>query len=173
MKIIFRAGLLLLVLSLLTPMAWADNAAIYAQLSSQETQVIGLSKNKLVLLDQDEASGINLNDNHDHVIIKESGTYFIMAAGQIGTRERQNEAGYVDLWLVKNGQAVANSNTRQATGPNFTTVLVSQSVIHLDAEDSIGFAFSATRPSLGLIASAANGNEPLIPSIIISIFKIK
>lgn len=163
---------LILILCCLATNAWAEKSAIYAQLSSDQTQVIGLEKSKHILINSDEINGVELNQTKDSIKIKESGIYYIMAAGQVGTREKQNETGYVDLWLLKNGKIIANSNTRQATGPHFTTVLASQYVTYLKAEDSISFGFSATRPSLGLIATKPDNSEPAIPSIIISVFKI-
>lgn len=145
----------------------------YAQMSSNRTQLPGIKGFAQVALDTlDEGQGISLDRVNNSLVINEEGTYFVMVAGQVGGREKQTEQGYVDLWLLKNGQPLTNSNTRQATGPNFTTVLVTQTVIHLKAQDAISFAFSATRPSLGLIATPATNSEPAIPSVIISVFKL-
>jgi len=80
--------------------------------------------------------------------------------------------GYVDLWLIKNGKAVDNSNTRQTISKASTGVLVSQSIMKLKAKDTISVGFSASNPAMGLVAIPAANAEPAIPSIIFSIYKI-
>lgn len=172
MKVLFNFALSILLFFSVTAIAELPLTP-YAQFSSNQTQLTNpLSFSQVVLENRDGAQGIVLNEAKNGLIIQEAGTYFVLIAGQVGGREKQNATGYVDLWLQKNGKVLPNSNVRQATGPNFTTVLVSQSVLHLEAHDIISFAFSATRPSLGLIATPEMDKKPNVPSVIVSIFKI-
>src|SRR6185295_13640212 len=80
----------------------------------------------------------------DKVLIKESGTYFVMAAGQAGVDASANtEGGVVDLWLMKNGQNVPNSGVRQSLeNLQSTSVVVSQAILPMKEGDTISIGYS-------------------------------
>jgi len=145
----------------------------FAQLSSLKTQIPTKEASAVKLETTDGKSGIDVAES-TKVTIKDSGSYFIMASGQVGAQKNASSAdGYVDLWLIQNDKNVANSNTRQYISQNqFTAVLVSQAIISLNAGDTISVGYSASKPSLGLVATEATAAEPAIPSIIFSIYKI-
>lgn len=148
------------------------NASTYAQISSLNTQALGDAKTAIVKMENMEVSnGIDLASSKDKVMIKEDGVYFIMAAPQVGSTN-SSATGYVDVWLMRNGNQMPNSNVRKgiAQGSD-TTVVVSQTIAKLNAGDSIGIGYSASNPALGLIFTKPE-NEPAIPSLIFSIFKI-
>lgn len=154
--------------------AQTSTAPIYAQLSgsaSQQPTVTTPVNARLNVIDE-ISSGITVRNNTD-VVIQRAGKYVIIAAAQVGkTRDTENE--YVDLFLRRNGASVANSNTRQSIiEPNFTAVLVSQGAITLSAGDVINatFSVSSTDDGVGIIATQPPG-EPLIPSIIFTIFQL-
>ena len=141
----------------------------YAQLSSSETQ-LGTAAPKVVTLNQEDALG-GITNSNGVVTFKEAGTYFVMAAAQVGTKDGYGK-GTVRLWMRQNGQDVANSNTEQTITDGFTSVLVCQGVAEIKAGDKIELVFSATKPgeNLGLIASKPK-DEPVVPSVIFSAFK--
>ncbi len=163
---------------LCSPVSAQSANPIFAQLSSLTNQIpesTGVYSVKIERID--DIQSLEMNDAKDQVIIKEPGAYFVMAAGQIGTtNERQLLlGGFVDLWLTGNEKPVANSSTRGSiTISNKTIVLVTQGVLRLNAGDRVGSAFSVSDSSqgLGLIATPGGKNEPAIPSIIFTIFKI-
>lgn len=161
--------------SVFTSFAFAENVeknqGVYAQLSSMEdqfpkgTQLITLEKiDKLEGIEQQQA----------RVIIKEPGTYFVMAAGQAGTDKKEPIAqGFVDFWLIKNGQDIPNSGVRQYLETiDSTSVIVSQNILVLKKGDILSFGYSSSKPSLGFISIASNNTQPSIPSMIVSIYKI-
>ena len=146
-------------------------AGSYAQLSSSETQ-LGDPAPKLVTLNQDDAVGGGISNAKGTITFKEAGTYFVMAAGQVGSADGKGQ-GAVRLWVKQNGEDVANSNTEQTILPGFTSVLVCQGVAEVKAGDKLALAFSVSKAGekLGLIASKPK-NEPAVPSMIFSAFKV-
>ncbi len=145
-------------------------AASYAQISSSETQLGKMAPQRVTLNSDDALSDVS---NAKGVIaFKEAGTYFLMAAAQVGSNKPEGQ-GKVRLWMKQNGADVANSNTEQAITPGFTAVLVCQGVAEVKAGDTIECAFSVSKEGegLGLIATKPGG-EPAVPSVIFSAFKV-
>jgi hypothetical protein len=148
--------------------------AIYVQLSSKMTQKATAAPALVTMESNDGAAGIQHEASKpSEIVIKTPGVYFMIAAAQMGKTSGTNTE-FMDLWLRKNGKDVDNTNTRQsisATGE--TTVLVSQGIMELKANDVISVAFSASSADKGLslIALTPKG-EPAIPSIIFSLYKV-
>ncbi|CAF4356177.1 unnamed protein product, partial [Adineta steineri] len=70
-----------------------------------------------------------------------------------------------------NEKDMPNSNTIRTVRSGNTAVLVSQTVVKLEAEDKVQLVFSTTNKELGLIASKPK-NEPLVPGIIFATFRL-
>jgi len=114
----------------------------------------------------DATSGIT-NEN-GVVTVPEDGTYFLMAAGQVGG----TAPGSVKIWMRVNDADVGNSNTIQAIpDPAYTAVLVCQGLATLKKGDKIVVAFSSTAPNVGLVVTSPEG-EPVGPAVIFSAFKV-
>lgn len=143
-------------------------AGPYAQLSSTATQT-GTTSPTVVTLDSDDAVKGLMNRNGT-ITIKEAGTYFVMAAAQVGSTT--GGKGTVRVWMRMNGKDVGNSNTEQIVEPGTTAVLVCQGLAEAQAEDTVQVVFSVSKggQGLGLIASRPK-SEPAIPSVIFSAFK--
>jgi hypothetical protein len=140
----------------------------YAQLSSSDTQAADKTGQVITLNQTDSAKDI---ENQNGVVsIKKAGTYFVMAAGQVGGADA-NGKGTVRLWIRQNGKDVDNSNTEQAINGGFTAVLVSQGIMECKAGDKVELLQSATAPGLGMVASTPQG-EPVVPSMILSIIEV-
>src|SRR4029077_13531012 len=98
----------------------------YAQQSSSDTQAAEKAGHVITLNQTDSAKDI---ENQNGVVsIKKAGTYFVVAAGQVGGTD-PNGKGSVRLWIRQNGKDVDNSNTEQAINGGFTAVLVSQGIM--------------------------------------------
>ncbi len=160
---------LILVLGSFSVSVYAQNTGAYTQLSSLQNQLATGSSNLALL--ETVNSMQNLSSTQNKITVKSSGLYFVMAAGQVGAI-KEGVNGYVDLWLIQNGKAVANSNTRLTVDNKSTSVLVSQTLIQLKAGDTISVGYSASDSSMGLIATPETNSEPAIPSIIFSMYKI-
>ncbi len=150
----------------------AEELTMYAQIMSLKSQFPGQSTSQVSLEKVDGIHGVRNDGNA--LVISQDGTYFIMAAGQVGLEMGvETFGGMVDMWLVRNGKPIANSGVRQTiSNPQATAVLISQSVMPLKAGDIITVGYSSNKASHGLVAIDAKGTEPAIPSIIFSLFRI-
>ena len=176
---VFALGLAALLVILLAPLSFAQDAAFTpaAQLSHTVSIQPNVTRPIFVPMNSNDYinGGITHSDtrNPADVIINQDGSYLIVAAGQVG-KTSGNTTCNVDLWLSQNGQYVANSNTRAAVNTaNDTIVLVSQAIMPLKVNDNINtmMSVSATDQGCGLINTAPS-NEPNIPAIIFSIIRI-
>lgn len=163
MKCFTLPGFAFAVAILFASSSWAS----FAQLSSSVDQLAAdTSANDVVMESTDAASG--MTNANGVVTIEEDGTYFIIAAGQVGG----DATGSVKIWIRVNGEDVANTNTEQfISGSDFTAVQVCQGVYALAAGDTVSVAYSATAPGLGLVVREPAG-EPVVPSIIFSAFSV-
>jgi hypothetical protein len=145
----------------------ASFATAFLQASSSEEQLATDTEPKVVTMSTtDLANGIT--NRNGVATIYFDGAYFIVAAGQVGGKA----PGSVRLWLNVNGKDVNNSNTEQVIpASSFTSVLVTQGVVMLKRDDKIEVRYSGSAPGLGLIVKKPNG-EPVVPSVIFSVFKI-
>ena len=150
----------------------SEGAPAYAQLSSLTTQIPASGMPSHFRLDTTDAiKNIELDSAKEKIIIKEAGIYFFLAAGQIGSTNAASP-GYLDFWFTKNSKPIANSTVRMSVDPSNTTgVLISQSVMELQAGDTLSIAYTSSGPSIGFIFTRPD-NEPAIPSLILTILKI-
>jgi len=151
-------------------------AITYAQLTSTQDQRPSGTSPVLVTMNQnDEISGIEHSaENPGDIRIQEAGVYVVIAAPQIG-RTSGTEERFVDIWLRKNGNDIPNSNVRNVVGTSGgKDVIVNQTMMSFDKGDVINVMMSveAANEGLGIEAIHPTG-EPLIPSIIFSMHKIK
>jgi hypothetical protein len=159
--------------------AAADNPpekGAYAQLSSAMSQGPEGPEPLLVSMESNDAlNGLMHSDKEkpSEIVVKSPGVYFIVAAIQVG-KDAGDSDEYLDVWLKQNGKDVDNSGCRQAIkDPKFTTVLVSQGIAECKAGDVFTVAIAASSPGKGLgIKAIKPKNEPVIPSIIFSMYKI-
>ncbi|CAF1406724.1 unnamed protein product [Adineta steineri] len=99
-----------------------------------------------------------------------TGTYFVIAAVQVAS-EDNNGIGDLHLWMKLNGNDIPNSNTIQSINKD-TGVLICQSAIEIKVGDKLQMVYSTdvAQGKIGLVATQPH-NEPLVPSIIMSIWK--
>jgi hypothetical protein len=146
--------------------------AAYAQLSSIKSQVPSSPRPTPVVMDSvDVLDEFELSPKRDSLIAKTAGVYFVVASGQCASVNK-TDVGNIDMWFVKNSEAVPNSNSRMSIdNPISVSILVTQFLVPLAAGDTIGTHFSASAPSLGFLFSKPD-NEPANTSFLFSIFKV-
>ena len=151
-------------------------AITYAQISSTEDQRPDVTGPVVVTLNNnDEISGIEHSaENPEDIRISEAGVYVIISAPQVGRTSGTN-GRYVDFWLRKNGKDIPNSNVRYVVGTSGDKdVIVNQTMMSFNSEDVINVLMSVEVADEGLGIEAIHPEgEPLIPSIILSMHKIK
>ncbi|CAF4143993.1 unnamed protein product, partial [Adineta steineri] len=145
-----------------------ENPVPYAQLSSSHSQWGCITPKKVELNSNDGSHRIKNNDGT--IEIEESGTYYVMGSGQVGSSDGKGN-GDVHLWIRLNGKDVADSNTVQTVDCD-TTVLVCQAAIKLEAGDKLELIFSAdvAKGKLGFVTSQPESKEK-VPSMVFSAFK--
>ena len=148
----------------------------YAQISSTEDQRPTVTTPVQIELNQnDSISGIeHTAENPGTIRITDSGIYVLIAAPQVG-RTSGTKARFVDFWLRKNGTDIQNSNVRVVIGENTNKdVIVNQTMMPFNSGDLINVMMSVEVADEGLGIEAIHPTgEPLIPSIIFSMHKIK
>ncbi len=148
----------------------------YAQISSTEDQRPTVTTPVAVTLNQnDSISGIlHSAENPGTITISDSGIYVLISAPQVG-RTSGTKPRFVDFWLRKNGSDIPNSNVRLVIGENSSKdVIVNQTMMPFNAGDLVNVMMSVEVPDEGLGIEAIHPTgEPLIPSIIFSMHKIK
>ncbi|PBO85433.1 MAG: hypothetical protein COA77_03635 [Thaumarchaeota archaeon] len=149
----------------------------FAQISSTGDQRPKDTKPTIISLNQNDAiSGIEhtSDENSGDIRIIESGIYVVIAAPQIG-RTHGTEPRHVDIWLRKNGSDIPHSNVRLVIRTkDDKDVIVNQTMMPFNRDDIINIMMSVevTDEGLGLETIRPDG-EPAIPSIILSMHKIK
>ena len=153
----------------------APAGPIYAQLSSPTTQDPKEGPMLVEMTSNDALGGIDHNDKAKttDVIVKTAGVYFCVAAIQVG-KDSGDVGDYLDVWIKQNGKDVDNSGCRQVIhDPKFTTVLVCQGIAECKAGDMCNVAIASSAPGKGIgIKAIKPKGEPVIPSIIFSMYKI-
>ncbi len=151
-------------------------AITYGQITSTQDQRPSATSPVLITLNQnDEVSGIeHIMENPGDIRIKEAGVYVVIAAPQVG-RTSGTEERYIDIWLRKNGSDIPNSNVRNVVGTSGgKDVIVNQSMMSFNSDDVVNVMMSVETSDEGLgIEAIKPDGEPLIPSIIFSLHKIK
>jgi hypothetical protein len=157
--------------------AHAEDGPIYAQLSSTASQQPKDTSPAVATLNSNDSLqgiGHTTDGKNTDIVIKTAGVYFVVAAAQVG-KEKGDGDEFVNLWMRQNGKDIDNSNTRQhIKDPKFTTVLVCQGICECKAGDTLQVVFSASSgdKGVGIIASSPKG-EPVIPSLIVSVYRIR
>ncbi len=148
----------------------------YAQIIStldqrpDTTDPIPISMNQ-----NEEIYGIEHSTEHPaDITIIEPGVYVVIAAPQVG-RTSGNGSSYVDFWLRKNDQDIANSNVRcTITDDGHKDVIVNQTMTAFKTGDVVNVMMAIDKTGEGLgIEAIKSTDRPLIPSIIFSMHKIK
>ena len=148
----------------------------FAQIISTKDQRPETTDPVPVFMDQNDAiSGIGHTNEHPaNINIESSGTYVLIAAPQVG-RILGDGSNSVDFWLRKNGLDIPNSNVRCTLKTDGEKdVVVNQTMMPFQAGDIINVMMAVEKTGEGLgIEAIKTLNRPLIPSIILSMHKIK
>ena len=158
---------LLLVLSFILPAS-----AQVAQLSGGETQRPATTGPTVVTMEQvDLIQGLSLvNDNC--VRVHHPGKYLVVAAPQCG-RLKGGDKENIRCWLRVNGVDVPNSNVLLVLGQGDKDVIVSQGILQLAVADKVQVIIAVSDPKDGVGIEAIDiDGEPLVPSIIFSMYRI-
>ena len=155
-------------------MASTGNSA-WIQASGSRTQVLkaATTPERVIIDNIDEASGIeNLNDGEFRVA--EGGAYFVMAAPQVG-RKAEGPLANFRCWIAVNGSNIPNSDVPlDLESGDLKDVIVCQGIMSLKADDVVTVMAETNSADAGVALEAIHPTptEPLVPSIIFTMFKV-
>ncbi len=142
-------------------------AGTFLQASSTQEQLAVDTNPRVVTLNLTDAAN-GLTNQNGVVTIASDGTYFVLAAAQVGGKAK----GYVRMWMRVNGRDLDNLDTQQViSGPGSTALLLCQGVSEFRKGDQVEMIYSGSAPGLGLVIHKSNG-EALVTSMIFSAFKL-
>lgn len=150
--------------------ALADSA--YAQLTSLMTQMPKAGGFTLAKMEvADLLKDIDINQAKDTLTIKKDGFYSMTFTGQLGSLVPGTQ-GYMDMWFIRNGKPIVNSNNRMYLSKYIPiTLMIATDLEQLKAGDTISIAFSSSGPDIGLLYLPGNNGPPIV-STMLSMFLI-
>ena len=113
----------------------------------------------------DAQENVGISGDGQTIKIRKDGIYFLLAAPQTGF----TGSGKARFWLRLNGDDVANSNVQLNGDANIKDVIVIQAILELESGDRVQVIGDGSNAQVEAIQ---NHGEPLVPSIIFSLFKI-
>lgn len=144
----------------------------YLQASASFTQEI-VTNPQMVLIDNND--GFNkVNLNGGSIEFEFAGEYLLIAAPQVGRLGETEGLANFRCWLVVNGTPVTNSNVLLNLRPWTKDVIICQGIVSLNAGDlvTIMIATNNLEKGVAIEALSQDGEEPLVPAIIFTAYKI-
>lgn len=117
----------------------------------------------------DISSGVSIVSN-SQITLANSGTYNIQFSAQVLA---DTGADDVYIWLKKNGTNVAASAGHSLLSNNEEQIVSWNYVVDAVANDYYEIAWQSTQGDAILLAEAASGNIPSIPSVILTVTQVK
>lgn len=149
---------------------------IFTHVSAQSIQLSSLvgqvpTNNDVIVFDSiDLIDDIDFTIGTSNIIINKKGNYFIIAAPQIGYDGYIWFHDYVfNCWMIKNGVPIINSNVQFNSGKSDKDVIVVQAIVEFDKDDVLQIGYSGNNSKIEAIFILG---QPVVPSIIFSMFKI-
>ena len=141
-----------------------------AQYSSTTTQSGSSAVSQSVTFNTNGVQyGLSLVDN-TKITVANAGTYNIQFSAQILA---DTGADDVWIWFKKNGANIANSATRLALSNNEEDVITVNILEEAAASDYFEIVWESANGDAVLLAEAAAGNYPAIPSIIATVTQVR
>jgi hypothetical protein len=118
--------------------------------------------------DSNDGTQYAIKKDTNRIYVTQTGVYNIQFSAQLDKTGGGNT--HVDIWIRVNGQNVAYSATKVViAGPNDEKVAAWNWVLTLKANDYFEIAWASPSTDAVLLAEAATGNIPEIPSVIITV----
>jgi hypothetical protein len=130
------------------------------------------SVNKVTLNQTDLSNGVTVVSN-SRITIANPGVYNIAFSAQMDKTDSGDDK--VELWLCKNGDPVANSNTETTlVGNNGKHVAAWNFFVNAAAGDYYELCWNSADTSvfLNAVVAASNPTRPAIPSVIITVNQV-
>lgn len=140
--------------------------------TQDQTNAGATSVNKVTCNVTDLSNGVTMVSN-SRITIANAGTYNLQFSLQLDKSDSGTD--YFDIWLCKNGQNVANTNTQfTLAGNNAKSVAALNLFVQAAAGDYFELCWHSddTAVFLNYVAAGSNPTRPAIPSAIITVNQI-
>jgi hypothetical protein len=154
-------------------------ASPYLQASCSIDQKITAANTaqKVIINTVDDSDKISLDTSNGDVTVEKKGKYVVIAAPQVGRDgDCMESIPNFRCWLRVNGTDVPNSNVLMNVNRYRETkdVIITQGIVELEEEDIVNVMMASdTADEVLLEAIDLGSGEPLIPSIIFTMFQIQ
>jgi hypothetical protein len=150
------------------PPAGKGGGTPWLQASGSTTQAVGLVATQVNIDTLDGSNAVTLSGGS--AVVTKAGDYLVVAAPQVGN----TGVGLADFkcWIGIEGNYVTNSNVLLSLQSWTKDVIVTQGVVTLERGDSVSVYVSASAPGVEIQAISPPG-EPLVPSIIFTLYRIR
>lgn len=139
---------------------------------STQDQTNAASVNKMTYNVTELTNGVTIASN-SRITFANSGIYNIQFSAQLDKSDSGDDS--VDIWLMKNGANVSNSNTEMTlVGNNGKHVAAWNWVVQVNSGEyyEIAWYSADAQVFLNYVASNTNPTRPAIPSVILTVTQI-
>lgn len=148
----------------------------YGQFSSTLTQrPISSAPAKVVLDTHQDTSGddIVIDFVKDGILMNKTAEFLIISGAQV-SKLGGDKPRWIDFWIRVNDRDLANSNVRATIREHhMTDVVITQAVTRLKKGDTLNIMMAVEAPDEGVgIEAIKPPNEPLIPSLILTVLQL-
>jgi len=140
--------------------------------TQDQTNAGATAVNKMTLNTTDLSNGVSIVSN-SRITIANTGVYNIQFSAQLDKTDSGDDK--VEIWLCKNGNNIANSNTETTlVGNNGKHVAAWNWFVQAAAGDYYEICWNAADTSVFLnsVVAASNPTRPAIPSVIVTVNQI-
>lgn len=126
----------------------------------------------VLIRQQDIVSGFSRNGN-TRIVAANAGTYNLAFSLQLHNRGGGGNGTHVEIWLTKNGQPVADSNTRVAVNTNSPYVVAAWNFFQqLAIGDYLELYWATDNLNIVMENTTGSMGSPSIPSAIVTINQV-
>lgn len=140
--------------------------------TQDQTNAGATSVNKMTLNTTDLSNGVSIVSN-SRITIANAGVYNIQFSAQLDKTDSGDDK--VEIWLCKNGNPIANTNTETTlVGNNGKHVAAWNWFVQAAAGDYYEICWNAadTTVFLNAVVAASNPTRPAIPSVILTVNQV-
>lgn len=138
--------------------------------TTTQTNNTAISYNVMRLNSTDEAYGVSIQNN-SQVVVAHSAVYNIQFSTQLDKTDSGTDI--VNIWLLKNGTNVSNSDTELSLVGNAGKLVAAWNfLLSLATNDYIELAWKSTDSNLRLFAQSNIAFAPGIPSVILTVQQV-
>jgi hypothetical protein len=145
----------------------------YGSWYSTVTQTITSGATKSITVSNTDLSQNISVKNNSKFTVEYDGVYNLQFSCQLYRDSGGGNGNTVQIWLAKNGTAIANTNTKVDVTTNAPSQVASWNFFtKLKKNDYLELKWSANTSSMKILAASGGGGIPAIPSVIVTMNQV-